>query len=83
MCMRGHGGRWQAGLKESAGWVASYTDGHVLSKVNVGGGMLHVEPMLILGGVDAPNVEVEGFYNFWYNFDSWPSFKYLEKEVNE
>ena len=37
----------------------------------------------LLGGVDASKAEVEGFYDFWYNFDSWRSFEYLDKEVNE
>lgn len=26
---------------------------------------------------------VEAFYDFWYNFDSWRSFEWLDKEVNE
>ncbi|KAJ7746575.1 DnaJ-domain-containing protein [Mycena metata] len=26
---------------------------------------------------------VESFYDFWYNFDSWRSFEWLDKEVNE
>ena len=42
-----------------------------------------VEPVPMLGRVDAPKAEVEGFYDFWYNFDSWRSFEYLDKEVNE
>ncbi|KAH7101248.1 DnaJ-domain-containing protein [Auriculariales sp. MPI-PUGE-AT-0066] len=41
------------------------------------------EPVPLLGGNDAPKEEVEGFYDFWYNFDSWRSFEYLDKEVNE
>jgi len=36
-----------------------------------------------LGGIDGSKEEVEGFYDFWYNFDSWRSFEYLDKEVNE
>ncbi|KAF9781269.1 DnaJ-domain-containing protein [Thelephora terrestris] len=42
-----------------------------------------VKPVPLLGSVDAPKEEVEGFYNFWYNFDSWRSFEYLDKEINE
>jgi DnaJ family protein C protein 2 len=42
-----------------------------------------VEPVPLLGAPDAGKVEVEGFYDFWYNFDSWRSFEYLDKEVNE
>ncbi|KAF8688499.1 DnaJ protein, partial [Rhizoctonia solani] len=41
------------------------------------------EPVPMLGTIDATKDEVEGFYNFWYNFDSWRSFEYMDKEVNE
>lgn len=42
-----------------------------------------VQPVPGLGGVDATKEEVEGFYDFWYNFDSWRSFEWWDKEVNE
>lgn len=42
-----------------------------------------VQPVPQLGHYDAPREEVEGFYDFWYNFDSWRSFEYLDKEINE
>ena len=42
-----------------------------------------VEPVPMLGGVDEPKEKVHAFYDFWYNFDSWRSFEYLDKEVNE
>ncbi|KAG6864296.1 hypothetical protein C0991_010767 [Blastosporella zonata] len=41
------------------------------------------QPVPGLGALDASKVEVEGFYDFWYNFDSWRSFEWLDKEVNE
>ncbi|KAF8318823.1 DnaJ domain-containing protein [Cantharellus anzutake] len=40
-------------------------------------------PVPLLGTLDDSKAQVEGFYNFWYNFDSWRSFEYLDKEVNE
>lgn len=42
-----------------------------------------VQPVPEFGGADASKKEVEGFYDFWYNFDSWRSFEWHDKEVNE
>jgi len=42
-----------------------------------------VQPVPFLGPYDAPKEDVEGFYGFWYDFDSWRSFEYLGKEINE
>jgi DnaJ family protein C protein 2 len=36
-----------------------------------------------LGKMDDSKKEVEAFYDAWYNFESWRSFEYLDKEVNE
>ncbi|KAG5644843.1 hypothetical protein DXG03_007571 [Asterophora parasitica] len=41
------------------------------------------QPVPGLGKLDATKAEVEGFYDFWYNFDSWRSFEWWDKEVNE
>ncbi|GBE83640.1 Zuotin [Sparassis crispa] len=41
------------------------------------------QPVPLLGAYDNSQEAVEGFYDFWYNFDSWRSFEYLDKEVNE
>ena len=41
------------------------------------------QPVVPLGAYDDPKEKVEAFYDFWYNFDSWRSFEYLDKEVNE
>ncbi|KAI0130537.1 DnaJ domain-containing protein [Xylariales sp. AK1849] len=40
-----------------------------------------VQPVPQLGGEDANKPEVDAFYNFWYNFDSWRSFEYLDEDV--
>ncbi|KAI7671013.1 DnaJ-domain-containing protein [Hortaea werneckii] len=40
-----------------------------------------VQPVPQLGGPDASREHVEEFYNFWYNFDSWRSFEYLDEDV--
>lgn len=42
-----------------------------------------IQPVPLLGALDDPKEAVESFYEFWYNFDSWRSFEYLDKEVNE
>ncbi|XP_076152331.1 dnaJ homolog subfamily C member 2 isoform X1 [Alosa pseudoharengus] len=36
-----------------------------------------------LGGPDATFEEVDNFYSFWYNFDSWREFSYLDEEEKE
>lgn len=41
------------------------------------------QPVPLLGAPDDGKGAVEGFYDFWYNFDSWRSFEYMDKEVNE
>ncbi len=40
-----------------------------------------VQPVPAFGGEDATKEQVEEFYNFWYNFDSWRSFEYLDEDV--
>ncbi|KAK0205168.1 DnaJ-domain-containing protein [Desarmillaria ectypa] len=41
------------------------------------------QPVPMLGSIDANKQHVENFYDFWYNFDSWRSFEWYDKEVNE
>ncbi|KAG8417258.1 Zuotin [Metarhizium acridum] len=38
-------------------------------------------PRTYVGNADSTKEHVEDFYNFWYNFDSWRSFEYLDEDV--
>lgn len=40
-----------------------------------------VHPVPTFGNEDSSKEDVENFYNFWYNFDSWRSFEYLDEDV--
>ncbi|KAL8818589.1 MAG: hypothetical protein Q9191_007910 [Dirinaria sp. TL-2023a] len=38
-------------------------------------------PVPMLGDDSSTKADVEEFYNFWYNFDSWRSFEYQDEDV--
>lgn len=39
------------------------------------------KPVPGLGTMESTKQEVDAFYSFWYNFDSWRSFEYLDEDV--
>ncbi|KAG7199960.1 hypothetical protein KM043_014389 [Ampulex compressa] len=41
------------------------------------------KPVPRLGGSDMPRARVEKFYSFWYDFDSWREYSYLDEEDKE
>jgi len=41
----------------------------------------NIHPVPAFGDDKSTKEEVENFYNFWYNFDSWRTFEYLDEDV--
>jgi len=68
----------QKNIKESAQFFKTYGRWFYLNSQ-----WSNKTPVPLLGDMFTPRSDVDSFYDFWYNYDSWREYSYLDEEEKE